>query len=107
MVPSSALFHPNPGASGYRVGMLSAADLDRVAFTQVRWRGGYDIDEVDSFLQRVRLVIAAGPSAAPTLRAVDVVNQRFQPTKFRPGYSQDEVDRLLDRVAHTLVAYGA
>jgi DivIVA domain-containing protein len=86
--------------------MLSTDDIDRVSFTQVRFREGYDIDEVDAFVAAIRASIAAGPSAAGALGSVGVSSARFQPTKFRPGYDQNEVDALLAQAEETLRAFG-
>ena len=86
--------------------MLTTVEIDRVSFTQVKFREGYDIDEVDAFVAAVRASIAAGPSAAGALGSDAVRNTRFQPTKFRPGYNQDEVDALLSQAEDTLRAFG-
>ena len=86
--------------------MLTPEEIDRVSFTQVKFREGYDIDEVDAFVAAVRASIAAGPSATGALGSDAVRNTRFQPTKFRPGYDQNEVDALLQQAGDTLRGYG-
>ncbi|MCU1468912.1 MAG: hypothetical protein JWQ39_61 [Glaciihabitans sp.] len=87
--------------------MVQAADIDSVRFAPTKWRDGYDQDEVDEFLDRVRAALAdweAGRTA-PMLTSHDVVNRRFQRTKFRSGYEQDEVDEFLDQAVATLTRY--
>ncbi len=89
---------------------MNSSELDSVVITPTKFREGYDPQEVDDFLARVRATFVAHENGTSTvgsssLLAVDVVNQRFQPTKFRAGYDQDEIDDLLDRVVAALRAY--
>lgn len=70
-----------------------AAEVERSRFTPTRIREGYDMGEVDRFLEdlcaRLR---AGGPVAGLVARA------RFTPVRMREGYDMHEVDRLLERV---------
>lgn len=63
--------------------------------TPVRWAEGYDIDEVDDFLDRVepRLDGRLDPALADEIRGV-----RFTPVRLRKGYAVHEVDQLLDEL---------
>lgn len=71
-----------------------------VRFTTTRLSGGYDMQEVDDFLDRVEPVLrgtcAAGPGASITPE--EVLQLRFSSTRFGEGYAMDEVDDLLDSV---------
>jgi DivIVA domain-containing protein len=88
--------------------MIASADVNPSTFTTTRFREGYDTDEVDSFLARVKTTLEAyerrsGGFAGIT--AAQVVTTRFQPTKYRLGYNQDQVDALLDQVVTALQYY--
>ncbi|GIG38753.1 DivIVA domain-containing protein [Cellulomonas phragmiteti] len=85
--------------------MLTSDDVTRQRFTAVKFREGYDQDQVDDLLDRVVATLRALETGTPTahpLTAQDVRAVRFQATKFREGYDQDQVDDFLDRVAQTL-----
>lgn len=89
--------------------MITSAEVATSRFSPVRFREGYDMNEVDRFLVRVTDTLRSyeqrnGRTAA--LSAVDVVKARFQPTKFRSGYNQDEVDAFLDQVVAALRSHG-
>lgn len=79
--------------------MLNSDEIRATTFTRVRWRAGYDIDEVDSFL--VDLAFALDTRAGVVSR--DVATVRFQPTKFRLGYLQSEVDAFMKRTRRALL----
>lgn len=87
--------------------MTRALDIDGVRFTPTKFREGYDQDEVDEYLDRVRAALADWETGrpAPMLTSHDVVTKSFQPTKFRAGYDQREVDDFLDDVVRTLARY--
>lgn len=70
---------------------MSQVRPDGSRFTVVRWREGYEIADVDSFLSQ----LTAGPTAD-----IDVSAVRFTPTRLRPGYVMREVDEYLDAVAN-------
>ena len=86
--------------------MLSTEDVDRVSFAEVKFREGYDLEEVDAFVAAIRASIAAGPNASGVLGSADVNRVRFQPTKFRAGYHQDQVDAFLEKAEDTLRTFG-
>jgi DivIVA domain-containing protein len=80
---------------------ITAQELSAVKLSRVRWREGYDIAQVDTFLAAAVAALGAGAPGAggAAMRPQDVVDERFRTTMLRTGYSQDEVDDLLDRVA--------
>lgn len=72
----------------------------RLAFTRVRLREGYDLAEVDAFMERVHRALESGDGS---VTAEDVRNVRFSPVRIRQGYDMGEVDAELDRIAAGLV----
>lgn len=84
--------------------ILTSRDLVGVEFPVVRWREGYEFDEVTELLDRVRATLESYErgTTADRLTAADVRRARFQATKFRPGWDQEHVDAFLDRVAERL-----
>ncbi len=80
---------------------MASIDVDKVRFSPVRLREGYDMGEVDAHLDLVkgtldaldRAVSAGGPmpGALPT--------PRFTPVRLREGYDIGEVDAFLADVA--------
>lgn len=66
-----------------------------VRFTPARFRAGYDLTEVDAFLDRCDQALSSGDGS---ITAQSVLAMRFTPTKFREGYEMDEVDAFLDDV---------
>ena len=71
-----------------------AEEIERSRFTPVRLREGYDMNEVDTFLDRLCAMLRAGEPVAATIAAA-----RFTPVRMREGYDMDEVDRLLARAS--------
>ncbi|MFB6724561.1 DivIVA domain-containing protein [Kribbella sp. NPDC056345] len=72
-------------------------------FTRVRWREGYDIDEVNAFVERLAATVEGRYVDAP-VTAADIRNASFTPVRFREGYSVDEVDAFLDQAAQGMAA---
>lgn len=66
-----------------------------VRFTPTRFRAGYDMSEVDDFLDRCDRALASGDGS---VTAESVLAMRFTSTQFREGYDMDEVDVFLDEV---------
>jgi DivIVA domain-containing protein len=64
-------------------------------FTRVRWSEGYNITEVDQFVQRLLATLDGRPVAEP-VTADEVRNVAFSPVRFREGYDVAEVDQFLD-----------
>ena len=73
--------------------------LDRLSFSRVRLREGYDVAEVDEFLRRAHHALE---SQDGSVTSVDVQNARFGPVRLREGYDMGEVDNELDRLAAAL-----
>ncbi|GAA4530718.1 hypothetical protein GCM10023160_32160 [Brachybacterium paraconglomeratum] len=70
-----------------------------IRFTPVRFNEGYDMQEVDGFLDLCERALLSGDGSV----TADTVRQhRFATTKFREGYELDEVDRFLDGVLFPL-----
>jgi DivIVA domain-containing protein len=85
------------------LGHLLPDDVRQVRFARATLRAGYNLDEVDEFLDRVERQLLGGPGRpARPLTAQDVIEQRFRATRFRAGYDQDEVDDFLDRIVTEL-----
>ena len=62
-------------------------------FRMTGFRSGYDVDEVDGFLDQVCTALERGADVS------DLVERaRFSPVK-RRGYDMSQVDALLDRIA--------
>ena len=70
-----------------------------VTFSRVRWQEGYDVRQVDAFVQRA---LDDLHSPGTTLRASDVRAARFRPVRLREGYRMREVDDYLDALEQTL-----
>jgi DivIVA domain-containing protein len=89
---------PSPGAGGI---VLSgwAASRD---FSTTRLRPGYDIEEVDAFLEAIRQTFLG--IREPPLTAEEIRIKRFGTTRLRPGYDEEEVDAFLDAVELRLAA---
>ena len=68
-------------------------------FSTVRMREGYDIGEVEEFLDQARAALATDP---PSMTPLDVENRRFHPVRLRTGYDMAEVEAYLDRLAEEL-----
>ena len=66
-------------------------NVERLRVT--RWAEGYDVDEVDAFLDRVEPRLAGRPDPA---LADEILAVRFTPVRIRAGYDQKDVDDLLD-----------
>lgn len=66
-----------------------------VRFTPTRFRAGYDVTEVDDFLDRCDQALSSGDGS---VTAQSVLEMRFNPTQFQEGYDMDEVDAFLDDV---------
>lgn len=72
---------------------MTGAVPSRPAVTTTRFRDGYDVRDVDDFLDEVFTAISTGRPVP------DIAGARFRPTRFRPGYEVAEVDAFLDELA--------
>lgn len=85
---------------------MHSSEVQQAKFPTTKFRAGYDMAEVDNFLEGVRSTLLhweAGRTGQ--IRGNEVVAKRFSITKFRLGYDQDHVDNFLDLVTATLNAY--
>lgn len=101
--PSSALWE-----LPYGLEMISSGAAASAEFPVVRWRPGYEIDEVRAALLSVSETLGAyeaGRTLPDMVTAGQLKRTRFQPTKFRDGWEQVFVDRFLRDLRDTLVAY--
>jgi DivIVA domain-containing protein len=79
---------------GWLIGWVQDAQ-----FTGVRMRPGYDVRDVDAFLDRV---VAGLRGVAPPVSATEVRECVFRTVKFGPGYTEREVDAFLVQLASAL-----
>jgi len=84
-------------------GTASAA-LRSTFLPVVRFRDGYDIDEVDAFLERVKDALDRPGTGGDGLTPRDVATASFTTTSLRRGYDVVAVDRLLGRLAGSVQA---
>jgi DivIVA domain-containing protein len=81
-----------------------AQEIRSARFTPVRLREGYDMGEVDQFLDELELLVREGRAASHVVSA-----KRFTPVRLREGYDMGDVDDFIDRVgreADVLAAQG-
>lgn len=64
-------------------------------FSMVRWREGYDVIEVDEFVDRVMATVNGQPVDQP-VTARELRKVQFSPVRMREGYDVAEVDAFLD-----------
>lgn len=64
-------------------------------------REGYRVDEVDTFVHRVRGGLDSNP---PTMAPYEVADERFGVVRWRAGYSLRDVDHYLARAQEVLRA---
>jgi len=110
------MFGPSHGPSptpNALVGALRPSEIRDVRFHATKFRGGYDEETVDEFLDRIArdlesrwIAVDAGYERAATmpapriyLTAASVTGEKFPVTKFRQGYRTEDVDELMQRVA--------
>lgn len=79
-----------------------AQDIRSVRFTPVRLREGYDMGEVDQFLDELELLVREGRPASHVVAA-----KRFTPVRLREGYDMAGVDDFIDRVGREADALAA
>jgi DivIVA domain-containing protein len=70
-------------------------------FSCVRWRGGYDMAEVDAFVERLTAT-AEGRYVERPVTAEEIHSVAFRPVNFRQGYAIEEVDAFLDQAENLL-----
>lgn len=80
--------------------MDAAPTVPEPSFRVVRLREGYDVEEVDEFVDRCTTALTRGGPG--DLTAATVREVRFSARRFRPAYDVEDVDRYLDQVADEL-----
>jgi DivIVA domain-containing protein len=70
-------------------------------FTPVRLREGYDVTEVDEFVDRVMATVNGEPVERP-VTAREIRKVQFTPVRMREGYDVVEVDLFLERAEEWL-----
>jgi len=85
-----------PGASP------AGAPSGSARFSTTRLRPGYDMEEVDAFLDAVRDTFLG--VRQPPLTAEEIRAKQFATTRLRPGYDEEEVDAFLQDVEARLRA---
>jgi DivIVA domain-containing protein len=110
-IPASAGQQPSESAQDSEVdGTILAEWAEATKFSTVRLLRGYDIDQVDAFLDAIRDAFLG--IREPSLTPDEIRNMRFSTTRLRPGYDEEEVDAFLDVAELRLAAqvsarYGA
>lgn len=85
---------------------MHSNELPKVKFSLTRFREGYELAEVDAFLDSLRDTLIQWESGRQgVILSAEVVEQRFAVTRFRNGYDQDQVDNFLDEATTTLAGY--
>ncbi|MFD6093900.1 DivIVA domain-containing protein [Oerskovia sp. NPDC060338] len=91
--------------------MLTAQQVLDTTFTATKFREGYDVEQVDIYLDDVSATLkayeAGGRPGPGLLTSVEARSVRFSPTKWREGYDVTEVDELIDAIVSTLQSYEA
>jgi DivIVA domain-containing protein len=79
---------------------MANLDVDNVRFTPVRLRTGYDMGDVDAYLDQVKAHLEALDAAvAGTAQAPPALKPAaFTPVRLREGYDIGEVDAFLAQV---------
>ena len=90
------LLEPEPGASGQQL----AEWVHRKQFSTTRLRPGYDEEEVDILLDKIRDTFL-GTGVVPVTRQ-EIGSARFTRRYLRPGYDEEEVDSFLEQVGMRL-----
>ena len=84
-----------------RVNLELVERIRSVQFTPVRFREGYELQQVDEFLDQLEAAIEAGRPIAPMVEAA-----RFRMVRRQESYEMGEVDEFLDEVVRLSGASG-
>ncbi len=94
---------PSESAPGSEVDGAILADWVQVTkFSTTRLRPGYDVEEVDAFLNAIRDTFLG--MREPSLTPDEIRTKQFSTTRLRPGYDEEEVDAFLDEAELRLAA---
>jgi DivIVA domain-containing protein len=75
--------------------------VDQPLFTRVRWREGYDMAQVDAFIERLMATVEGRYVERP-VTADDIRSVIFTPVRLTHGYAVEEVDAFLDTAESSL-----
>jgi DivIVA domain-containing protein len=83
---------------------MRSEDVAAKKFGTTRWREGYEPQDVDELMERVRETLAGFERrrSINPITAAEVASALFTPTKFREGYDQNDVDDFLDEIVAAL-----
>ncbi|MFC5754104.1 DivIVA domain-containing protein [Actinomadura rugatobispora] len=95
---SAAPMGVRPGRPKVHPGWLISW-IQNARFSGAGVRAGYDVRDVDAFLDRV---VAGLRGVAPPMTARDVRDSAFRIVRLGPGYDEGEVDRFLVQLAGAL-----
>ncbi|MDD6461874.1 MAG: DivIVA domain-containing protein [Bifidobacteriaceae bacterium] len=101
---------PYAGPQGSAASLVTARQVDRQKFGLTRFHAGYDIDQVDDFLEQAKQTLSAyesGAGRSGMLTSAAVENQFFEMVQFREAYKTDQVDDFVKQIAATLRYYEA
>jgi DivIVA domain-containing protein len=87
---------------------LTSREVTRAEFATVRLKEGYDMPEVDDFLDRVVETLTGHERSmyvSTGITATAVQNQEFTTVRIPEGYDMREVDEFLNRVVETFLEY--
>lgn len=77
------------------------AEIHGARFEVIRFRAAYDIDDVDTFLERLVTAITQGEDVGPMVDQV-----QFEATRVREGYEPHQVDEFLFHVVAAQASRG-
>lgn len=97
----AALTEPAPSPEADRI-VLSEWAASRDFSSTTGLRSGYDIDEVDAFVEAIRQTFLG--IRQPALTGDEIRDKQFSATRLQRGYDIDEVDAFLDAVELKLTA---
>jgi DivIVA domain-containing protein len=83
-------------------GAILGERVEARKFSTTRLRPGYDVEQVDAFLNAIRDTFLG--IREPSLRPDEIRNKKFSTTRLRPGYDEEEVDAFLDEAELRLAA---
>jgi DivIVA domain-containing protein len=75
--------------------------MDEPLFTRVRWREGYEMAQVDAFLERLMATVEGRYVERP-VTADEIREVIFTPVRLTHGYAVEEVDAFLDQAEKLL-----
>jgi DivIVA domain-containing protein len=103
VIPASMGQQPPESTQDSEVdGAIFAERAGARKFSTTRRRPGYDMDEVDAFLDAIRDTFLG--IREPSLTPDEIRDKQFSTTRLRPGYVVEEVDAFLDAAELRLAA---